>query len=183
MEVDNMENKNLNLSEFINYLNLEMILNNDIYSKYYDDFETENFNELFNDFLMDSEEDLKISENTKTQINNLIKQDLRLKEMDNLFNILDINYLLKYLILYYDYDINKTIADNTEQLENYFHDYFHELYEVYQYFIISNHDIDKWIKYTNYPIFYNYEIDLYLIGITHYGISWKFISTDFKKEY
>lgn len=53
--------------------------------------------------------------------------------------------------------------------------------EVYQYFIVSEYDIKNyWIKYTNYPIYYNNELDLYLIGITHYGMSWDYFGTSFK---
>ena len=52
--------------------------------------------------------------------------------------------------------------------------------EVYQYFIISEYDLRYWENYTDYPIFYNNEMDLYLIGITHYGMSWDYFGTTFK---
>lgn len=51
--------------------------------------------------------------------------------------------------------------------------------EVYQYFIIPDGQVDLWGDYTNYPIYYSEEADLYLLGITHYGMSWDYFETDF----
>lgn len=57
--------------------------------------------------------------------------------------------------------------------------------QVYQFFIVSEYDVNNyWDKYTTYPIYYNIDLDLFLIGITHYGMSWKYFNTSFKvKEY
>lgn len=49
--------------------------------------------------------------------------------------------------------------------------------EVYQYFIIGDRDAEYFERYTNYPIYYNDEADMYLIGIDHYGMSWSFFFT------
>ena len=50
--------------------------------------------------------------------------------------------------------------------------------EIYQYFIISESDLYSIEKYLNYPIYYSDELDIYLLGITHYGMSWSFFFTD-----
>ena len=45
--------------------------------------------------------------------------------------------------------------------------------DVYQYFIVSEYDVKNyWLKYTDYPVYYNSETEMYLLGITHYGMSW-----------
>jgi len=51
--------------------------------------------------------------------------------------------------------------------------------EVFQYYIVPEQDIKLFKKYLSwYPIYYNYDIDLYLIGVTHYGSSWSFSFTE-----
>jgi len=53
--------------------------------------------------------------------------------------------------------------------------------EVYQHFIVSEYDVEHyWDKYTDYPIYYSYDLDIYLVGITHFGMSWKYFGTSFK---
>lgn len=54
-------------------------------------------------------------------------------------------------------------------------------YEVYQYFIVPEYDVERfWDKYTTYPIYYNSDLDVYLLGITHWGMSWDYFGTSFK---
>lgn len=50
--------------------------------------------------------------------------------------------------------------------------------EIYQYFIIPESEVYYWEKYTSYPILYDDSTDIYLLGITHYGMSWSFFFTD-----
>jgi len=49
--------------------------------------------------------------------------------------------------------------------------------EVFQYYIIKERDLFI-ASLLNEPVFYNSEIDLYLIGITHWGTSWDYVLTD-----
>ena len=47
--------------------------------------------------------------------------------------------------------------------------------DVYQYFIINECDVEYLEN--DYPIFYCDELDLYIVGITHFGMSWSMIYT------
>lgn len=52
--------------------------------------------------------------------------------------------------------------------------------EVYQFYIIPEYEAERyWAKYTNYPIYYSEELEIFLIGITHWGMSWEYFETDF----
>lgn len=50
---------------------------------------------------------------------------------------------------------------------------------IYQYYIISEDSANKLMKHTNEIILYNDELDMYLLGVTHFGISWSILLTDF----
>ena len=175
----------LNLTDFINYFNLEMILNNEIYQKDFENWECENEDKFME---MDFEEVTEIinnlTENEKVQINNIMTNpNLNYTDKRKLLRILNIDYNIIDLVCVYDYDISQDIESETNQ--NAIYDRFHDLkyesyFEVYQYFVIPNNDADLWKKYTNYPIFYNYDLDMYLLGITHYGMSWKYFSTSYE---
>ena len=92
---------------------------------------------------------------------------------------------LTNFLLYYDIDfiLNNDIKNHfeleflnyNEFLENY-EDPYYEL-DIFQYYIIKKNDKELFEKYTNYPIFYCNELDLYLIGITHYNISFTLVLT------
>ena len=166
--------KYLNLNEFINWFNLDMILNNDIIRNENYLFEIYNYDELLKincenltDELKDIETELKEIQN---ETNNE-KQEILINEL------LEDNYTINLLYHYHNYDFDLTISDNSESIEDYCSTYIHETNEVYQYFIISSFDVDKWKKYTDYPIFYNENLETYLIGITHFGMSWDYFFT------
>jgi hypothetical protein len=90
----------------------------------------------------------------------------------------DINYILEY-------DIGKPEIKTLEELETleehikedieYYYNYSNE--EYYQYYIISPHDLRYW-NLINYDIFYIEELDLYYVGIGHWGTSWSYILTN-----
>ncbi len=46
--------------------------------------------------------------------------------------------------------------------------------EIFQYYIISNPDFA--LKYTDELIFYDDELDLYILGVTHFGTIWSGVS-------
>lgn len=56
--------------------------------------------------------------------------------------------------------------------------------ECYQYFIVdfSDYDKDEIISNPNLVLFHCYDLDLYVLGVTHYGTSWDYILTDIKLD-
>ena len=92
---------------------------------------------------------------------------------------------LTNFLLYYDIDFIKNndiknhfeleFLNYNEFLENY-EDPYYEL-DIFQYYIIKENDKRLFEKYTDYPIFYCNELDLYLIGITHYNIGFNLVLT------
>jgi hypothetical protein len=62
--------------------------------------------------------------------------------------------------------------------ENEYGDY----YEVYQYYIITDHGAKFLEDYTDEIVYYHEELDMYLWGITHFGTSWDYVLTDIKLE-
>lgn len=60
--------------------------------------------------------------------------------------------------------------------ENEYGDYL----EVYQYYIITESGYHFLEDYTNELVYYNYDLDMYVWGITHFGTSWDYVLTDIK---
>ena len=54
--------------------------------------------------------------------------------------------------------------------------------EIFQYYIISQYTAEKLQKHTNEIILYNEGLDIYLLGVTHFGTSWDYVLTDIKIE-
>lgn len=50
--------------------------------------------------------------------------------------------------------------------------------EVFQYFIISKSGAEILEMWTDDPVFYNEELDMYVWGVTHWGTSWDYVLTD-----
>ena len=50
--------------------------------------------------------------------------------------------------------------------------------EIFQYFIVSDNGAEILKEYTNDPIFYNEELDMYVWGVTHWGTAWDYVLTD-----
>ena len=53
---------------------------------------------------------------------------------------------------------------------------------IYQYYIISEYTAEKLQKHTNEIILYNADLDMYLLGVGHFGTSWESVLTDIKIE-
>lgn len=51
--------------------------------------------------------------------------------------------------------------------------------DVYQYYIVPEWEIDDWLDYTDYPLYYSEELDMSLVGITHFGIGWEYFDTTY----
>jgi len=89
---------------------------------------------------------------------------------------------LTNFLLYYDIDfiLNNDIVKHFElEFLNYndFEDIDPYELDIFQYYIIKENDKELFEKYTDYPIFYCNELNLYLIGITHYNIGFNMVFT------
>lgn len=52
--------------------------------------------------------------------------------------------------------------------------------EVFQWYIVDGNGADIIKEYTDDPLYYNEELDMYLWGITHFGTAWSYVLTDVK---
>lgn len=116
-------NEYLNLVEFIQYLNLNMVLNNQIIEIGY--FDLENRDKLWDEFILD------VKDNDYSE--------------DELLNI---------------------FAETVETAD--------------QYFIVPDSEIEYWDDYTDYPLYYSVELDIYLVGIT-LGEDWEYFNTTYPR--
>ena len=53
--------------------------------------------------------------------------------------------------------------------------------DIYQYFIIGDHDAQRLETYTNEIIFHNEDLDMYILGVTHCGTSWDYVPANWKE--
>ncbi len=51
--------------------------------------------------------------------------------------------------------------------------------DIYQYYIIDECDADRLADDTNELIYYNEKLNLYLLGVTHFGTPWNGVPTDY----
>ena len=82
-----------------------------------------------------------------------------------------------------DYDVETfddlTDDDIKEIINNYGDDIMDDLGlypDVFQWYIIRESDV-YWLE-NDYPIYYCDELDLYIVGITHLGVSWNMVYTN-----
>lgn len=54
--------------------------------------------------------------------------------------------------------------------------------EIYQYYII-NDDLAERLKEIDEVIFYHNKLDIYVLGVTHFGTSWAYVPSGLKLEY
>lgn len=54
--------------------------------------------------------------------------------------------------------------------------------EVYQYFIIDPQGAERFAEYTNELVYYIEQLDLYILGVKHWGTSWDYVSANWKEE-
>lgn len=52
--------------------------------------------------------------------------------------------------------------------------------EVFQWFIIGNNSARYFLKFTNELIYYSEELDMYLLGVDHWGTPWSGVMTEWK---
>lgn len=55
-------------------------------------------------------------------------------------------------------------------------------FDIYQTFIISSQDARRLEEYTNEIVYYCEELDMYLLGVAHFGTPWNGVSANWKDE-
>lgn len=98
------------------------------------------------------------------------------------------NKRLSYANLFYDDDaliLCNNIAYDYEDLElvngdNYDEEYDEYLEDIYQYYIIDYNTAQRLIDETNEIIYYHNRLDIYILGVTHFGTNWGYILTEFE---
>jgi hypothetical protein len=96
------------------------------------------------------------------------------------------NKKLSYANLFYNDDsliLCNNIAYDFEELDqvNGFNDN-DDYEEIYQYYIIDDSLANRLINNTQEIIYYHNKLDIYILGVQHYGTSWSYVLTDFKLE-
>ena len=147
--------KLLSLSNVLQYHDVNMVLCNDILDV---DCEMELQNM---DYLVDTDD-------VETWINEYVDDD------DFIINFFDddnktIDNLTDDDLLLIKDDYYMDIIDDLD-LWNYYDD-------IYQYYIIDDYSSDLFIE-LEYPVFYSNELNVYVVGITHWGTSWSYILTN-----
>ena len=55
-------------------------------------------------------------------------------------------------------------------------------YDVYQNFIISSGDAERLSEYTNELVYYCEDLDLYILGVCHFGTPWNGVPANWKDD-
>ena len=107
----------------------------------------------------------------KLILNDYEKQHKRLSYSNMLKVFTDDSYILNNIIAKkFDFDFLDESLYDLEELT------------IYQYYIISEYTAEKLQKHTNEIILYNSDLDMYLLGVGHFGTSWDYVLTDIKIE-
>ena len=146
--------KLLSLSNVLKYHNVNMVLCNDILDVDCE-MELQNMN-----YLVDTDD-------VKTWISTYTNDDFLMDFFDDDKHDID-NLTDDDLQLVKD-DYCMDIINDLELLDYYD--------DIYQYFIIDDYSSDLFIK-LEYPVFYSSVLNVYVVGITHWGTSWNYILTN-----
>ena len=101
------------------------------------------------------------------------KKDLNSYELEN--------KRLSYKNLFYNDDsliLCNNIAEDYLELQSGFNND-DEYLEVYQYYIITDNLAKRLIE-INEIVYYHEKLDIYVLGVTHFGTSWNYVLTDLK---
>lgn len=52
--------------------------------------------------------------------------------------------------------------------------------EIFQYFVIGSQDADRLAEYTNELVYYCEDLDLYILGVCHFGTPWNGVPANWK---
>ena len=92
------------------------------------------------------------------------------------------NNRLSYKNLFYNDDsliLCNNIANDYEELELQSGFDYDEDADIYQYYII-NDDLAKRLIEIDEIVYYHNRLDIYVLGVTHWGTSWGYVLTDLK---
>ena len=149
------QHKLLSLDNILQYHNVNMVLCNNI-------LDVDCKMELQNmDYLVDTDD-------VKTWISTCTNDDFLMDFFDD-DNKHDIDNLTDDDLQLVKDDYYMDIIDDLD-LWNYYDD-------IYQYFIIDDCSSDLFIE-LEYPVFYSNVLNVYVVGITHWGTSWNYILTN-----
>lgn len=93
------------------------------------------------------------------------------------------NKRLSYANLFYNDDaliLCNNIINDYEEIELVNGSDYNEKEEIYQYYIIDDNTAQRLTNNTNELIYYHNKLDIYILGVTHYGTSWSYVLTNFK---
>ena len=150
------QNKLLSLDNVLKYHDVDMVLCNDILDVDCD-MELQNM-----DYLVDTDD-------VKTWISEYTNDDFLMDFFDYDDNKHDIDNLTDDDLQLVKDDYLMDIIDDLD-LWNYYDD-------IYQYYIIDDYSSDLFIK-LQYPVFYSNVLNVFVVGITHWGTSWSYILTN-----
>lgn len=68
--------------------------------------------------------------------------------------------------------VDENLFDNLEN-GNYSHDV-----EIFQYYIVNNHGAEYLKNYTREIVFYSDLLDVYVLGVTHFGMPWEGVDVE-----
>lgn len=54
--------------------------------------------------------------------------------------------------------------------------------DIFQYYIIDNQGAERFAEYTNEIVYYCEDLELFVLGVTHCGTSWKSVNADWKRR-
>ena len=137
----------------------DAVLNNNIFSKGWEFGEWEQVNG-FVDYSEDIEELREQIEELEEEKEELEEGDLRLEEIEA-----DIE------------ELEDKITDLEEEQERANYEQ-----EIFQWYIIDGNGAEILEYWTDEIVYYNYALDMYVWGVTHFGTSWSYVLTDIKIE-
>ena len=76
------------------------------------------------------------------------------------------------------------LCNNIPQVDEYLFDNiengsFWEYCDIFQWYIIDNSTAERLKRSTKELIFYSEKLDVYVLGVTHYGTSWDYVDAEF----
>ena len=80
---------------------------------------------------------------------------------------------------YYDKDGNEITREEYDELgwEN---DAVEQMRDIYQYYLINESLADMLKEHTDNIVFYSDKLNLYVLGVTHFGTAWSHVAEDFR---
>ena len=121
--------------------------------------------------------EVKFTQNDKIFVDVEFYTGEKFKEVE-LRRMFPITGVTKYIALL-DKDGNEITRDEYEELgwENGAEE---QMRDVYQYYLINESLAHMLINHTDNLVFYSDKLDLYVLGVTHFGTGWSCVAEDFR---